>query len=233
MKISNTTQNIAQEELKKQGTKETKQAQTSQKKAPKLSAGQNTDTSEIKNNPFAQDVKRLNSDIGKLQIAQKSLQVIEADAKKIANLSEEMKETFDKAEQDEIKEEIGALKKNIESTLKNATFEGNNVFSKNIKDNKEQVIFDAQKLNTKLLNTDAQKFYSIVTEQQTQVKDAIQTLQKQAQESTNKIVQNSVSAKDTNMEETNGSFLKKFGSLFRTSHNTEKLNNQRVQELLA
>ena len=237
MKISSPAQKLTQEELKRDELKkqETKQAQATQKEISKSKIGQGADTSEISNNPIAQNIKQINSDIGRLQIAQKSLSSIEPDVKKMLKLSKDYKESFDKSEQDEIKEEMSALKKNIESTLKSATFEGSNVFTKNIKDNKDQVIFDAQKLDVKLLNTDdTQKFYDVLKEQQKQIKDAIQTLQGQAQGNTDKLVSSKIKGKDNqNVQSTDGSFLKKFGSLFRVSHNEDKLSTQRVQELLA
>lgn len=236
MKISSPAQKLTQEELKRDELKkqETKQAQATQKEISKSKIGQGADTSEISNNPIAQNIKQINSNIGRLQIAQKSLNSIEPDVKKMLKLSEDYKESLDKSEQDEIKGEMSALKKNIESIIRGATFEGSNVFTKNIKDNKDQVIFDAQKLDVKLLNTDTQKFYDVLKDQQTQIKDAIQTLQGQAQGNTDKLVSSKIKGKDNqNVQSTDGSFLKKFGSLFRVSHNEDKLSTQRVQELLA
>lgn len=228
MKINaNTTQKLAKEEMKKKDIQETRAAQTTNKK---LEKNKNIDTSEIKNNPLSQNIKNTNSNIGRLQIAQKTLNSIESDAKKIAKLAQESKETLDKGEQEDLKEEMSALKKNVESAIKKATFEEINIFSKNIKDNKERIIFDAPKLNIKLLDSDAQKFYDVLKEQQVQIKDAIQILQEQAQESSDKLANGKINSTDT--QNTNGSFLKKFGSLFRVSHDTDKLSNQRVQELL-
>ena len=125
MKISNTTQKLAQEELrrdelKKQDNK-VKQTQAAQKSAVASSVGKSADTSEMSNNPLAQDIKRINSDIGKLQVAQKSLKSIEPDAKKILELSKDYEESLDKTEQSSIKEEISTLKKGIESTLPGRT----------------------------------------------------------------------------------------------------------------
>lgn len=229
MKINaNTAQKLAKEEVKKKDIQETRATQTTNKK---LEKNKNIDTSEIKNNPLSQNIKNTNSNIGRLQIAQKALSSIESDAKKIAKLAQESKETLDKGEQEELKEEMSVLKKNIESAIKKATFEGSNVFSKGIKDNKERIIFDAPKLNVKLLDSDAQKFYDVLKEQQVEIKDAIQILQEQAQESTDKLANSKTNSADT--QNTDGSFLKKLGSLFRVSHDTDKLSNQRVQELLA
>lgn len=178
MKINaNTTQKLAKEEMKKKDIQETRAAQTTNKK---LEKNKNIDTSEIKNNPLSQNIKNTNSNIGRLQIAQKTLNSIESDAKKIAKLAQESKETLDKGEQEDLKEEMSALKKNVESAIKKATFEEINVFSKNIKDNKERIIFDAPKLNIKLLDSDAQKFYDVLKEQQVQIKDAIQILLEKA-----------------------------------------------------
>ena len=114
--------------------------------------------------------------------------------------------------------------------MKKATFDGSNVFRKNNKDNKEQVIFEAQKLNTGLLDSDAQRFYDVLKEQQAQIKDAIKILQSQAQDSADSLGTKVVNSED--LKKTNGSFLKRFGSLFKVSHNEDKLNKQRVQELL-
>ena len=100
MKINaNTTQKLAKEEMKKKDIQETRAAQTTNKK---LEKNKNIDTSEIKNNPLSQNIKNTNSNIGRLQIAQKTLNSIESDAKKIAKLAQESKETLDKGEQEEI-----------------------------------------------------------------------------------------------------------------------------------
>ena len=125
MKINaNTTQKLAKEEMKKKDIQETRAAQTTNKK---LEKNKNIDTSEIKNNPLSQNIKNTNSNIGRLQIAQKTLNSIESDAKKIAKLAQESKETLDKGEQEDLKEEMSALKKNVESAIKKATFEEINV----------------------------------------------------------------------------------------------------------
>lgn len=126
---------------------------------------------------------------------------------------------------------MATLKKNIDNTFKKALFEGNNVFSQNIKDRDNNIIFDAQKLNPKLLDSDAQKFYDTLKDQQVQVKDAIKILQDDAQDSTQRIANGKTTAK--NVQATEGSFLKKFSNLFRVSHDTTKLSESRVQELLA
>ncbi|WP_295698162.1 hypothetical protein [uncultured Helicobacter sp.] len=230
MKITNATQQINKEDLKKQATQETKQTQNINKNSSDTKATQGVDTNDIKNNLYAQKIKDTNNDIGKLQVAQKSLNSIESDAEKITKLSQEYKETFDKTDQDDIKQEMVTLQKNIESTLKNATFEGSNVFAKNIKDSEGRVIFNVAKINMRLLKADAQKFYDTLKEQQKQIKDAIQTLQKQAEGNTEKIA-GSNAAKHA--QGTNSSFLKRLGSLFSVSHNADKLDKQRVQELLS
>ncbi|TLD96148.1 hypothetical protein LS71_006625 [Helicobacter jaachi] len=254
MKIStSTTQNLAQEEIKreakkdinKKDLKETKQAQNAPKSAQKVAA-KSVDTSELKNSPLTQEIKNINSNIGRLQVAQKSLDAIESDVRKVVELTEQSKQTADKKEQNEIQDEINALKKNIESTLKKATFESSNVFAKSIMDN-DEVLFDAPKLNVSLLNSNAQKFYDVLKEQQVQVKDALETLKDQAEENADKLakndkalarnkagkIQNENKAASRDMQNTDGSFLKKLGSLFRVSHDTDKLSNQRVKELLA
>ncbi len=101
MKINaNTTQKLAKEEMKKKDIQETRAAQTTNKK---LEKNKNIDTSEIKNNPLSQNIKNTNSNIGRLQIAQKTLNSIESDAKKIAKLAQESKETLDKGEQEDLK----------------------------------------------------------------------------------------------------------------------------------
>ena len=89
MKINaNTTQKLAKEEMKKKDIQETRAAQTTNKK---LEKNKNIDTSEIKNNPLSQNIKNTNSNIGRLQIAQKTLNSIEYDAKKIDKLAQERK----------------------------------------------------------------------------------------------------------------------------------------------
>ncbi len=230
MKVSNNTQNLARDEIKKQNTKQAKEVPSTSKQTSNAQMTQSVDASAMKSKISAQNIKNINNDIGKLQVAQKSLKAIESDAKKVAQLSKDYKETQDKKRQESIKAEMSNLKNSIESTLKKATFDGSNVFSKNIKDNKEQVIFEAQKLNTGLLDSDAQRFYDVLKEQQAQIKDAIKILQSQAQDSADSLGTKVANSED--LKKTNGSFLKRFGSLFKVSHNEDKLNKQRVQELL-
>lgn len=154
--------------------------------------------------------------------------------KKFAELADEDKETFDKGEKDDIRTQMQDLKKNIESVLKKATFEGTSVFAKNIKDGSGNVIFNAPKLKVGLLDTDAKKFYDILKEQQSEIKDAIDTLKEQADNDAEKLnAKDGVKVAKQDVKETDGSFLRKLDSLFRVSHDTDKLNNQRVQELLA
>ncbi|RDU60560.1 hypothetical protein [Helicobacter marmotae] len=229
MKITNHTQQVAQEEFKNKALNGASLQKTKDTSNAKIKHNA-MDTNDIHNNPSAQQIKQINLDIGKLQVTQKSLKTMESDAKKYAQLSEEYKENSDKTEQMSMKKEMSILKKNIESIYKKATFEGQNVFSKNIKDSNEQVIFHAQKLNMNLLNANPDEFYGTLKEQQTQIKDALQTLQTQAQNSTAKLTLDNTNNKD--VQHTDSSFLKKFSSLFRVSHDTQKLNSHRVQELL-
>lgn len=224
MKIdNNTSQNITQKELK---TPEIKSKNKNIEQNQKV-----VDKNEVKMNPLAQNIKDINANIGRLQVAQNTLNAMEPDAKKYATLAQEGKETLEKNERDDIKNEMTMLKKNIDNTFKKALFEGNNVFSQNIKDRNNNVIFDAKKLNSKLLDSDAQKFYDTLKDQQVQVKDAIKILQDDAQDSTQRIANGKTTTR--NVQSTEGSFLKKFGDLFRVSHDTNKLSESRVQELLA
>lgn len=241
MKVSTSTaQNIAQEELKNKNAQKVAAKATQDSK--KAQDSKSVDTSSVKSNPLAQNIKNINTNIGKLQVAQKSLDSIESDSKKYNQLAQDLKETFEKDEQDDIKEQMRALRKNIESALKNATFEGGNVFAKAFKDGKDKTLFDAPKINIQLLDSDSQKFYDTLKEGQSQIKDAISTLQSEAESSSSKLASSAPSktsspskaskeAQDT--ESTNGSFLSKLGSLFRVSHDTSKLSNDRVRELLS
>ena len=102
MKITtSTSQTLKQEELKSKESKAAKQAQDS-KDSPKADKAKSVDVSGIKDSQLAQNLKNTNSDIGRLQVAQKSLKTIESDVKKFAQLADEDKETFDKSQKDEI-----------------------------------------------------------------------------------------------------------------------------------
>lgn len=233
MKIStSTSQTLKQEAPKTKGAKTPQQAQDS-KETSKIDKSKSADASNIKDSQLAQKLKNTNSDIGRLQVAQKTLKTIESDVKKFVELSEEKEESLDKGERDEIHTQMQVLKKNIESAMKKATFEGANVFAKNIKDDAGNVIFEATDIKVSLLGTDAKKFYDIVKEQQSEIKEAIDTLKEQAETNTEKLNAKSSDGAKKDMQEADGSFLKKLGSLFRVSHDTDKLSNQRVQELLA
>lgn len=237
MKVSTSTaQNIAQEELKNKNAQ--KVAAKAAQDSKKTQDSKGVDSSSVKSNPLAQNIKNINTNIGKLQVAQKSLESIESDSKKYNQLAQDLKETFEKDEQDDIKEQMRDLRKNIESTLKNATFEGGNVFAKAFKDSKDKMLFDAPKINTQLLDSDSQKFYDTLKEAQSQIKNAISTLQNEAESNSSKLASSAPSSskasKETqDTESTNGSFLSKLGSLFRVSHDTSKLSNDRVRELLS
>ena len=234
MKITaSTSQTLKQEELKSKESKAAKQAQDS-KDSPKADKAKSVDVSGIKDSQLAQNLKNTNSDIGRLQVAQKSLKTIESDVKKFAQLADEDKETFDKSQKDEIHTQMQSLKKNIESALKKATFEGSSVFAKSIKDSSGNVIFDAPKLKVGLLDADARKFYDILKEQQSEIKEAIEVLKEQADSDAEKLnTKDNAKIAKQDEKEADDSFLKKLGSLFRVSHDTDKLSNQRVRDLLA
>lgn len=223
MKITNnSSKDIIKKDLKTQTTKTEKQkADEATKKA--------TETKEkLNSNPNAQNIKDTNINIGRLQVAQKSLKAIESDVEKIVELTKDKQEEMQEGKQKEIQKEILVLRKKVESTMQQATFEGNNVFKTSVKNRKGENLFDASDLNMKLLDSDSEKFYDVFKARQAQVKNALQTLQEDAQANADKLAKNI-----QNIESTDSSFLKKFSSLFRVSHDTNKLDNKRVQELLS
>lgn len=199
-------------ESKAQNTKEaqTKPSDKNDIKAPALNA---------------QAIKNANSNIGRLQVMEDSLDKIESNAKQHAKLDKEYKQALEKSQKDDIKDEMDDIKKDIESTMKKATFDGSNVFSKPIKDSNNKTILDPTKLNAKLLDSDSAKFYSTLKEQQGEIKTAMLTLQSE--------VDNEVNNKAKNVEKADTGFLNKFANLFKSSHDSSKLDNKRVQELLA
>lgn len=232
MKISaNSSQNITTSDKSKLKAQESKNIKENKAEANKSLQAQ----SDIKSNPLSQGIKNINSDIGRLQVAQNSLNSIESEAKEFLKLAKDLKETPDKSGQNEIKEEMDTLKKSIQNTLKKATFDGSSVFSKVIKDSGDKIVFDAPKLNAKLLDSDAQKFYDTLKTQQSEIKEAISTLQNDATTLSNKMNDKANGGKVANqdVQASDGSFLKKFSSLFKSSHDTSKLSQSRVQELLA
>lgn len=236
MKVgASTAQNIAQEDLKNKEAK--KAAVKINQNSQKTQGNKGADINGVKSNPNAQNIKNINSSIGRLQLAQKSLDTIETDVKKYNQLSQDLKETFEKDEQDDMQEEMRKLKKGIESVLRDSNFEGSNVFSKPVKDSKDRLLFDAPKLNISLLEKDSQKFYDTLKQSQEQIKDAINTLKNQAEESSDKLanknVMNKLSSENKQNNEADGSFLSKLGSLFRVSHDASKLSSDRVHELLS
>lgn len=217
MKITaNSNQGVVKQEAKTPVPNQEKQAiAKSEKTSNKHEA--------VKSSPSAQNIKDVNINIGRLQVAQTTLKTLESDVKKIAELAK----SDAKSEQKEMLD----LKKKVEDTLKKATFDGKSVFGASIGDSKGKTIFDASQLNMKLLDSDPQKFYDTLKTQQTQAKDAMQTLQDDAQANTDELALKASSSQD--LESTDNSFLKKFKNLFRVSHNTDKLDSKRVQELLA
>lgn len=222
MKIANnSSKDIIKKDLKPQTIKTEKQKLNETKKA--------TESKEkLHSNLHTQNIKDANINIGRLQIAQNSLKSIESDVEKIVELTKNKQEEIQESRQKEIQKEILDLRKKIESTMKQATFEGHNVFSTSIKNKNGENLFDASELNVKLLDSDSEKFYDMFKARQAQVKNALQALQEDAQINVDKLAKNI-----QNTESTDGSFLKKFSNLFRVSHNTDKLDNKRVQELLS
>lgn len=89
MKIdsSSTSQSIAQKELK---TSEIKSKSKNVEQDQKV-----VDRNEVKTNPLAQNIKDINTNIGRLQVAQNTLDSMEPDAKKYATLAQESKETLE------------------------------------------------------------------------------------------------------------------------------------------
>lgn len=223
MKITNSSsQDIIKKDLKSQSAKKVDKQKISETK--KVAQTKENLTP----NPTAQHIKDININIGRLQVAQNSLKAMESDVKKIVELSQDKQEEMQEGKQQEIQTEILSLRKKVENTFKKATFEGRNVFSVSIKNENGDSLFDASELNMKLLDSDSEKFYDIFKARQAQAKDALQTLQEDAQNGTDRLAKNI-----QNAESADGSFLKKFSNLFRLSHDTNKLDSKRVQELLS
>lgn len=219
MKITNnSSKDIVKKDLRSQAIKTEKQ------KIDETTKKTTEAKEKLNSNPNAQSIKDTNINIGQLQVAQSSLKSMEIDVEKIVELTKDKQEEMQEGKQ----KEILVLRKKIENTMKQAIFNGNNVFKMNIKNSKGENLFDASDLNMKLLDSNSEKFYDTFKARQTQVKNALQTLQEDAQVNADKLAKNI-----QNIESTNDSFLKKFSNLFRVSHDTNKLDNKRVQELLS
>jgi len=191
------------------------------------------DANEVKNRQEAQNIKVINANIGRLQIAQKALDSIESSAKKLINLHEDAQETLDKNELEEIKTEIKTIKKDIQNTLKSAIFENSNVFSKVIKNSRGEVVFDATKVNYGLLENNIEQFYETIKSSKNEIKEALSALKNDANNNTKMLARTDSNSNDKDIQSTDSSFLKKFGSLFSSAHDTSKISTQRAKELLA
>ncbi|WP_104697771.1 MULTISPECIES: hypothetical protein [unclassified Helicobacter] len=168
------------------------------------------DSLKINTNNYASDVKEINLSIGSLQVAEKSLQKLQEQAKYLINQKDLSSKEY----------------KSLNSIFQTSTFNGKNVFDKDYKSLSSNLDIDYSKIKEYVRSSqDIQGLKKLIQEtkiQQNQTKKAISVLQ-------NKL--NNSLATSKNYNHLDSSMLSKNG--FKNAHDTQNLSLNRVLELLA
>lgn len=183
------------------------------------------------------DIKDSNTNIGKLQTLQSSLDSIEQKVRNLRKISDEA-QRGQKAQ--EIKDEITQI-------MQDTKFQGQKVFGVRFKDSAGNVVLDKVKLDTSLISEDTRDldaFSQELKDLRKDIKEAMTLIAQDAQDSAQKIhtqakaTQNhKESALDSITQEKQpskiASFFKSMGDFLRGSHDSSKLDSGRVSKLLS
>ena len=184
------------------------------------------------------NIKDLNTNIGKLQTLQASLDSIEQKVRSLQKISDEA-QRGEKAQ--ELKDEIAQM-------VQETKFQGQKVFGVSFKDSQGNVVLEKVKLDTSLINEDKQDldaFSQDLKDTRNNIKEAITLISEDAQASAQKIhtqakekrTQHDEGALDSITQEKQpskiASFFKSMGDFLRGSHDGSKLDSKRVSKLLS
>ena len=184
------------------------------------------------------NIKDLNTSIGKLQTLQTSIDSIEQKVRSLQKISDEA-QRGEKAQE---------LKDEIEQIMQETKFQGQKVFGVSFKDSQGNVVLEKVKLDTSLINEDKQDldtFSQDLKDTRNNIKEAITLISEDAQASAQKIhtqakekrTQHDEGALDSITEEKQpskiASFFKSMGDFLRGSHDGSKLDSKRVSKLLS
>lgn len=222
MKISNLqardSSNIALQKANTQGLKS----------STKTKEAQSTKTASL-GNLKNENIKETNLNIGKLQVLQKSLDSLESPLRKAQ-----------KALSTDSKEQIAEAREQAEKIIKSSTFNGQKVFGVSVKDSKNNVVLEPVVVDTSFISADKREleiFSKNIQESKAQVKEALNALSKDAQENIQTLSKaKNLPEKDTIANEQDSgkiaSFFKKFGDFLRGAQASQKVDSERVSQLL-
>lgn len=181
-------------------------------------------------------IKDSNTNIGKLQTLQSVLDSIEPKLQALQKIED------DTQREQKAKE----LQEEVKKAIKETTFGDEKVFGVAFKDSKGEVVLTKVKLDTSLINANKRDLGALaqdIKDLKKDIKDAIASLSQDAQENAQKIQEQvSKEHKDKVLDSTItqekqpskiASFFKGLGNLLKSSHDTNKLDSNRVQKLLA
>lgn len=186
------------------------------------------------------NIKDLNTSIGKLQTLQTSIDSIEQKVRSLQKISDEA-QRGEKAQE---------FKDEIEQIMQETKFQGQKVFGVSFKDSQGNVVLEKVKLDTSLINEDKQDlnaFSQDLKDIRGSIKEAITLISEDAQASAQKIHtqakatqkynERKEDALDSITEEKQpskiASFFKSMGDFLRGSHDGSKLDSKRVSKLLS
>lgn len=216
-------------------TQPPQKAQETESKA--TSAKQNTHSLPITHTISTDNIKDSNTNIGKLQTLQASLDSIE---QKVRNLQKISDETQREQKAQEVKDEITQM-------MQTTKFQGQKVFGVNIRDSQGNIVLQKVSLDTSLISEDTHDldaFNQELKDLRKDIKEAIALIAEDAQANAQKIHTQAKATKehkestlDSITEEKQpskiASFFKGMGDLLRGSHDTNKLDSKRVSKLLS
>lgn len=222
MKVSNLqvmdSSNIALQKANTQGLKS----------PTKTKESQSTKTASL-GNLKNENIKETNLNIGKLQVLQKSLDSLENPLRKAQ-----------KALNTDSKDKITEAREQAENIIKSSTFNGQKVFGVSVRDSKNNVVLKPVVVDTSFISADKREleiFSKNIQESKAQVKVALSALSKDAQENVQMLnkTKNLPEKNTITNEQDSGkiaSFFKKFGDFLRGAQASQKVDNERVSQLL-
>ncbi|WP_394989015.1 hypothetical protein [uncultured Helicobacter sp.] len=227
MKIDNTKSNST-------FTQPTQKTQTKEPKTTLIK--QSTDSLPKTQAINTSAIKDSNTNIGKLQTLQSVLDSIEPKLQALQKIEDETQR----------EQKAKELQEEVKKVMKETTFGDEKVFGVAFKDSKGEVVLTKVKLDTSLINENKRDLGALtqdIKDLKKDIKDAIASLSQDAQENAQKIQEQvSKEHKDNVLdspiiqEKQPGkiaSFFKGLGNFLKSSHDTNKLDSDRVQKLLA
>lgn len=197
--------------------------------------GQKKSTSDVKNvedsvkinqNTLSENIKDINNNIGSLQIAINHMDMMNSDAKELSVVSKKLQ---NKQDINQNSQKASNIKTNLVKDYEEATFNGENVFSKNYSKIIPESKFSPNLIRPSKVSQDdsmnVEKFLKVLNEQKQYAKETIQLLNNKLQNQTNELKKTDVSYNQIDKTALNQ-------EEFKNAHNTKGITLERLSKLL-